>query len=89
MADTAHAKTAAHVHHPDGHDHGTYRSYVIGFILSVVGAIGSVVAFQAFAPDLLTAGTVRLGSLIVFGGSGAAALAGQVLLYARRDRTGS
>ena len=36
MADTAHAKTAAHVHHPDGHDHGTYRSYAIGFILSVI-----------------------------------------------------
>lgn len=64
-------------------------AFVVGLILSIVGAIGSVVAFQAFAPDLISAGTVRLGSLVVFGGAGAAALAGLVLLYTRRDRTGS
>lgn len=62
-------------------------AFVVGLILSVVGAIGSVVAFQAFAPDLISPGSVRLGSLIVFGGAGAAALAGLVLLYTRRDRT--
>jgi hypothetical protein len=63
-------------------------AFVVGLILSIVGAIGSVVAFGAFAPDLLSPGSVRLGSLIVFGGAGAAALAGLVLLYTRRDRTG-
>lgn len=36
MANPTHANHAAHVHHPDGHDHGTHRSYVIGFMLSVV-----------------------------------------------------
>ena len=60
MADTAHAKTAAHVHHPDGHDHGTYRSYVIGFILSVVlTAIPfGVVMAGGLESRLLTAGIV-------------------------------
>ncbi|WP_330448558.1 cytochrome o ubiquinol oxidase subunit IV [Paracoccus marcusii] len=60
MADTAHAKTAAHVHHPDGHDHGTYRSYVIGFILSVVlTAIPfGLVAARGLESRLLTAGIV-------------------------------
>lgn len=60
MANTAHAKTAAHVHHPDGHDHGTYRSYAIGFILSVVlTAIPfGVVMAGGFESRLLTAGIV-------------------------------
>ncbi|MEQ3644228.1 MAG: cytochrome o ubiquinol oxidase subunit IV [Paracoccus sp. (in: a-proteobacteria)] len=60
MADTAHAKTAAHVHHPDSHDHGTYRSYVIGFILSVVLTaipFGLVMA-GGLESRLLTAGIV-------------------------------
>lgn len=60
MADTAHAKTAAHVHHPDGHDHGTYRSYAIGFILSVIlTAIPfGLVMMGGLESRLLTAGIV-------------------------------
>ncbi|WP_156118063.1 cytochrome o ubiquinol oxidase subunit IV [Paracoccus sp. PAMC 22219] len=66
MADTAHAKTAAHVHHPDGHDHGTYRSYAIGFILSVIlTAIPfGLVMMGGLESRLLTAGIV-IGSAAI------------------------
>jgi cytochrome o ubiquinol oxidase subunit IV len=66
MADTAHTKTAAHVHHPDGHDHGTYRSYAIGFILSVIlTAIPfGLVMMGGLESRLLTAGIV-IGSAAI------------------------
>ena len=61
-------------------------AFLVGLVLAIVGGIGSVVAFQAFAPDLIHPGAVRFGSLIVFGGAGAAALAGLVLLLTRGRR---
>jgi cytochrome o ubiquinol oxidase operon protein cyoD len=35
-ADTHHHHDAHGAHHDDGHDHGSYASYTIGFILSVI-----------------------------------------------------
>ena len=60
-------------------------AYVVGLVLAVVGAIGSVMAFEAFAPDLLSPTAIRWGSIIVFGGAGLAAAAGLVLMVLRRD----
>jgi hypothetical protein len=60
-------------------------AFVVGIGLSVVAVIGSVVAFEAFAPDLVNPAGIRIGSLIVFGGAGIAAIAGLVLLVTRRD----
>jgi hypothetical protein len=60
-------------------------AFVVGLVLSVVGAIGSVLAFEAFAPGLLSPTAVRWGSVIVFGGAGLAAAAGLVLMVVRRD----
>lgn len=60
-------------------------AFVVGIGLSVVAVIGSVVAFQVFAPDLVNPTGIRIGSLVVFGGAGAAAIAGLVLLVMRRD----
>ncbi|HEX2766763.1 MAG TPA: hypothetical protein VHR55_09045 [Candidatus Limnocylindria bacterium] len=59
-------------------------AFVAGLVLSVVGAIGSVMAFETFAPSLLPSTAVRWGSLIVFGGAGLAAAAGLVLMAVRR-----
>lgn len=59
-------------------------AFVAGLVLSVVGAIGSVMAFETFAPSLLPPTAVRWGSLIVFGGAGLAAAAGLVLMVVRR-----
>ncbi|WP_151719398.1 cytochrome o ubiquinol oxidase subunit IV [Gemmobacter serpentinus] len=56
----AHHDTPHHGHHPDGHDHGSYRSYTIGFILSVILTaipFGLVMA-GGFESRLLTAGIV-------------------------------
>jgi len=61
-------------------------AYVVGLVLAVVGAIGSVMAFEAFAPGLLSPTAIRWGSIIVFGGAGLAAAAGLVLMFLRRDR---
>lgn len=55
-------------------------AYVVGIVLSVVGAIGSVFAFQAFAPGLISPTAVRWISLIVFGGAGIAAAIGLVMV---------
>lgn len=61
-------------------------AFVVGLLLAVVGAIGSVVAFEALAPGLLSPTAVRWGSIVVFGGAGLAAAGGLVLMVVRRDR---
>lgn len=60
-------------------------AFVVGVGLSVVAVIGSVVAFEVLAPDLVNPAGIRIGSLIVFGGAGVAAIAGLVLLVTRRE----
>jgi hypothetical protein len=55
-------------------------AYVAGIALSVAGGIGSVFAFNAFAPDLFSPTAVRWLSLIVFGGAGIAAIVGLVMV---------
>ena len=61
-------------------------AFVAGVVMSIVAAIGSVMAFDVFAPGLISPTAVRWLSLIIFGGSGAAAVAGLVLMYVRRER---
>jgi hypothetical protein len=61
-------------------------AYVVGLVLAVVGAIGSVLAFEAFAPGFLSPTAIRWASILVFGGAGLAAGAGLVLMFLRRDR---
>jgi hypothetical protein len=51
-------------------------SYLVGIALAVAGGIGSVIAFNAFAPGLISPTAVRWLSLIVFGGAGIAAAVG-------------
>ena len=60
-------------------------AFIAGLILAVVGAIGSVLAFQVFAPGIGNPTAIRWGSLIVFGGAGLAAAAGLVLMFLRRE----
>jgi hypothetical protein len=60
-------------------------AYILGIVLAVVGAIGSVFAFETLAPGLANPVAIRWTSLLVFGGAGAAAIAGLVLLWVRRD----
>lgn len=60
-------------------------AYAVGVVLAVVGAVGSVMAFEAFAPGLLSPTAIRWTSLIVFGGAGLAAGAGLVLTFLRRE----
>jgi hypothetical protein len=66
-------------------------AFATGIGLSVVAVIGSVAAFQVFAPGLVSQTAVRWGSLIVFGGAGVAATAGLVMLFTsrRRERSAS
>ena len=61
-------------------------AFVIGVGLSVVAVIGTVIAFDVFAPGLVNPAGIRIGSLIVFGGAGVAAIAGLVMMYTRRER---
>jgi hypothetical protein len=61
-------------------------AFAVGIGLAVVGAIGSVLAFEMFGPGLVSPTAIRWVSLIVFGGAGVAAAAGLVLLFLRRDR---
>jgi hypothetical protein len=62
-------------------------AYLVGIGLSVVGAIGSAFAFNAFAPGLISPTAVRWLSLIVFGGAGIAAAVGLfMVLRAQRAR---
>lgn len=60
-------------------------AFVVGLGLAVVGAIGSVIAFDAFLPGLINPTAVRWGSILVFGGAGVAAAAGLVLMFLRRE----
>ena len=61
-------------------------AFVAGAAMSVVAVIGSVLAFQVFAPGLVNPTAVRWVSVIVFGGAGLAAIAGLVLMYTHRER---
>ncbi len=45
-----------------------------------MAVIGSVAAFNILAPGLVNPNAIRWGSVIVFGGAGAAAVAGLILL---------
>lgn len=60
-------------------------AFLVGVGLSVVGAIGSVLAFEVFVPGLISPTAVRWSSIIVFGGAGLAAVAGLVLMFLRRE----
>ena len=62
-------------------------AFVVGVGLSVVGAIGSVMSFQLFAPELVSPTGIRVGSIVVFGGAGLAAIAGLILTYTKRERS--
>lgn len=60
MAIHAHSAHPSQGHHPAEHDHGSYRSYFIGFVLSVILTaipFGLVMA-GGFENRLLTAGIV-------------------------------
>jgi hypothetical protein len=61
-------------------------AFVIGVGLSVVAVIGSVLAFSIWAPDLVNPTGIRVGSVVVFGGACAAAIAGLVMMFIRRER---
>jgi hypothetical protein len=61
-------------------------AFVTGVGLSVVAMIGSVLAFSIWAPDLVNPTGIRVASLVVFGGAGAAAIAGLVMMFTRRER---
>jgi hypothetical protein len=61
-------------------------AFIVGVGLAVVGLIGSVLAFEMFAPGLVSPTAIRWGSVLVFGGAGAAAIAGLVLTFIRRER---
>jgi hypothetical protein len=60
-------------------------AFLVGVGLSVVGAIGSVLAFEVFAPGLINPTAIRWTSIIVFGGAGLAAVSGLVLMFMRRE----
>lgn len=62
-------------------------AYLAGIAISVAGGIGSVLAFDVFAPGLISPTAVRWVSLFVFGGAAIAAIAGLVMLL--RNRMGS
>jgi hypothetical protein len=51
-----------------------------------VAAVGTVMAFDIFAPGLVNPAGIRIGSLVVFGGAGVAAIAGLVMMFTRRER---
>jgi hypothetical protein len=61
-------------------------AFVVGVVLSVVAVIGSVAAFEIFAPGLVNPNAIRWGSVIVFGGAGVAAFGGLVLLVMNRNK---
>jgi len=61
-------------------------AYLVGIGLSVAGGIGSVVAFNAFAPGLISPTAIRWLGVIVFGGAGIAAAVG-LFMVLRAPRT--
>ena len=64
-------------------------AFGVGVGLAVVGAIGSVLAFEIFVPGLINPTAIRWGSILIFGGAGLAAVAGLVLMYLRREGRGA
>jgi hypothetical protein len=64
-------------------------AFLVGVGLAVVGAIGSVLAFEVFVPGLINPTAIRWGSILIFGGAGLAAIAGLVLMYLRREARGA
>ncbi|HEX5578753.1 MAG TPA: Ran-binding zinc finger domain-containing protein [Candidatus Limnocylindria bacterium] len=62
-------------------------SYLVGIALSVAGGIGSVFAFNAFAPGLISPTAVRWLSLIIFGGAGIAAAVGLFMVLRAQRAT--
>ena len=62
-------------------------AFVVGVGLSVVAVVGTVLAFDIFAPGLANPAGIRVGSLVVFGGAGVAAIAGLVMMFTHRERT--
>jgi hypothetical protein len=56
-------------------------AFIVGAVLSVVAFVSSILAFDVFAPGLVDPNAVRVGSVVVFGGAGAAAIAGLVLMF--------
>jgi hypothetical protein len=61
-------------------------AFVAGVVMSVVAVIGSVLAFQVFAGDLISPTAIRWVSVLVFGGAGVAAIAGLVMMFIKRER---
>jgi hypothetical protein len=61
-------------------------AFLVGVGLSVVAVIGSILAFSIWAPDVVNPTGIRVGSVVVFGGAGAAAIAGLVMMFIRRER---
>jgi hypothetical protein len=59
-------------------------AFVVGLIMSVVAAVGSVFAFQILAPGVINPNVIRWSSLLAFGGAGIAAAAGLVMMYLKR-----
>ena len=55
-------------------------AFVVGALLSGVAFFSSVLAFDVFAPGLVDPNAIRVGSAVVFGGAGVAAIAGLVLM---------
>jgi hypothetical protein len=64
----------------DGMRNREVWAFITGIVLSVAAVIGSITAFNVFAPGLVNPSAVRWGSLIVFGGAGVAAAGGLVML---------
>ncbi|MEI4484800.1 cytochrome o ubiquinol oxidase subunit IV [Frigidibacter sp. MR17.14] len=67
--ETHHEKLAhehGHHHHDDGHDHGTHKSYVTGFVLSVVlTAIPFIIVmWGGFASPVWTALTIMAFAIV-------------------------
>ena len=60
-------------------------AFLVGIGLSVVGVVGSVLAFEILAPGLVNPNAIRWGSVVVFGGAGLAAAAGLAMLVMRRE----
>lgn len=63
-------------------------AYLAGIVISVAGGIGSVLAFDIFAPDLISPAAIRWVSVIVFGGAAVAAVAGLIMLVRNRPTAG-
>jgi hypothetical protein len=61
-------------------------AFLVGVGLAVVGMIGSVLTFQVLAPDLFNPTGIRVGSIVVFGGAGLAAIVGLVLMFRNREQ---